>query len=333
MTAYWVLSTRPVRMSIRSRACGVVAAPPARSSATPAAQRNGLRDSDRRRARRVSVSPELPIAAESAALNARASSYRSSGEMERLRDHRLDGRGHVVPVLAQQRRRLGDALGEQLLRRVAHVGRHPGDRLVEHAREGIDVAAPVEGTVARLLRAHVRRGPGDGPLLRDLLRGAVDRARDAEVGEHGVAAGEEDVLGLDVAMDHAALVRVRQRAGHLAPDPHRGLHGQPVVRAEPLAQRVALHVRHHVEELVVGLPRIVDREDVRVLQAGGELDLAHEALRAERVRQLGMQYLDRDEPLVAHVVREVYRGCTPTTDLPLQDVPSGEDVVQDRRDV
>ena len=48
----------------------------------------------------------------------------------------------------------------------------------------------------------------------------VDRARDAEVRHHGVPAGEENVLRLDVAVHDAALVRVGQRAGHLAADPH-----------------------------------------------------------------------------------------------------------------
>jgi hypothetical protein len=38
----------------------------------------------------------------------------------------------------------------------------------------------------------------------------------------------------------------------------------------------------------------MDREDMGMLKAGGELDLTLEALRAERGRQLGMEDLQGD---------------------------------------
>ena len=57
-----------------------------------------------------------------------------------------------------------------------------------------------------------------------------------------------------------------------------------------------------------------------MLQSRGELDLAQEALRAERMRQLGVQHLDRDEPLVLDVVREIDGGGAATANLALQDV-------------
>ena len=252
---------------------------------------------------------------------------------ERLGDHGLDGRRHIVAIFAQEWRGPGDALRQELLGRLAHERRHAGDGLVQHARQGVHVAPPVERAVARLLGTHVGGRARDGPLLRDLLVRAVDRARDAEVRKHRVAAGEEDVFGLDVAVHHAALVRVGQRAGHLAPDAHGFLHREPVVRAQPLPHRVALDVRHHIVELVVRLSRIVDGEDVRVLEARGELDLAKEALGTERMRQLVVQHLDRHEPLVAHVVREIDRRRSPTADLPLQDIASGERFMKKWRDV
>ncbi len=47
------------------------------------------------------------------------------------------------------------------------------------------------------------------------------------------------------------------------------------------------------------LARVEHGEDVRMLQPGGQLDLPLESLGAERGRQLGMQHLQGDGPLVA----------------------------------
>ena len=41
-----------------------------------------------------------------------------------------------------------------------------------------------------------------------------------------VLPGQENVVGLDVAMDHALLVGVGERVGHFAEDPHDLLHRQ-----------------------------------------------------------------------------------------------------------
>jgi hypothetical protein len=63
--------------------------------------------------------------------------------------------------------------------------------------------------------------------------GAAVRARDgegdAEVGDQCVAAVEQDVLRFDIAVDHAAFVRVGQRIGHFARDPHGVVHGELVL--------------------------------------------------------------------------------------------------------
>jgi hypothetical protein len=68
----------------------------------------------------------------------------------------------------------------------------------------------------------------------------------------------------------------------------------------------------------------VDGEDVRVLQPGGEADLALEALGAECVGQLGMQDLEGDGAVVSFVVREVHRSHPPAAELALDRVHAGE---------
>ena len=51
------------------------------------------------------------------------------------------------------------------------------------------------------------------------------RARDAEVGDERLPVAEQDVLGLDVAMDDAVPVRVVERERDLARDPERVVDG------------------------------------------------------------------------------------------------------------
>jgi hypothetical protein len=46
----------------------------------------------------------------------------------------------------------------------------------------------------------------------------IHRAGHAEVSDEGVPAGEEDVLGLHVAMHHTPAVGVVQRARQIVPD-------------------------------------------------------------------------------------------------------------------
>ena len=92
----------------------------------------------------------------------------------------------------------------------------PGERrladehLVQHAAEAVDVAPGVDVLAAeRLLRAHVvRRADGHAGLGQLLAAGLAHRPRDAEVGDQRVAAEQQDVLRLDVAVDDAALVGV-----------------------------------------------------------------------------------------------------------------------------
>ena len=51
--------------------------------------------------------------------------------------------------------------------------------------------------------------------------GLLHGERDPEVGHRRVAALEQNVLGLDVAVNHAELVRVAERVGDLARDANR----------------------------------------------------------------------------------------------------------------
>src|SRR5207245_1312500 len=129
-------------------------------------------------------------------------------------------------------------------------------------------------------------------------------------------------------LHHAVLVRVAQRGRHSAGDLHRGVEWQPSLAPQAIPQRLALHVGHDVVEEARGGAGVVQGQDVRVREAGGDLDLAQETVRAERCREFGPQDLDRDEATVLLVPGEVDRGHPAAAEFTLDRVPPGEGGLQ-----
>ena len=61
-----------------------------------------------------------------------------------------------------------------------------------------------------------------------------------------------------------------------------------------------------------------------MLELGRELDLAEEALGAERGGELGPEHLEGDQALVPQVAREIDRGHAALPELALDGVAAGE---------
>ena len=135
---------------------------------------------------------------------------------------------------------------------------------------------------------------------------------------------QQDVLGLDVAVDHAVAVGVAQGAGDLGRDPDGVGDGELLLAAEPVAQRFALDERHDVVRGAADLARVDEAEDVGVLQVGDGLDLAEEPLGADHGGEVGAEHLDGDLALVAEVVGEVDGGHAALAELALDAVAVGE---------
>jgi hypothetical protein len=72
----------------------------------------------------------------------------------------------------------------------------------------------------------------------------------------------------------------------------------------------------------------MEREDVRVLQPGGDLDFAQEAFGAEGGREVGSQDFDRDLPVVSQVFGDVDGRHAADAEFPLDAVPTGQCSVQ-----
>ena len=176
----------------------------------------------------------------------------------------------------------------------------------------------------RLLGAHVVRRAEGHAGLRHPGAGAGGGERDAEVGHQCAAVVQQDVLGLDVAVDDALAVGVVEGAGHLARNPHRIGDRQLLLAGQPVAKRLPLDVRHDVVEEAVGRPAVVQRQDVRVLQVGRGRNLGDEPLGADDGGQLGAQHLDGHLALVLEVLGQVHRGHAAGPELALDAVAVGK---------
>ena len=123
-----------------------------------------------------------------------------------------------------------------------------------------------------------------------------------------MTAGEEDVVGLHVAMDDAGLMRVGERVAHVAQEEHDVVHGQRSLAHEPVAQRSAGLEGHDEVARAAGFARVVEGNDVRMVKLRDDRDLLREAFGGERGLQRGMHDLHGDVARVLEVVREVDGG-------------------------
>jgi hypothetical protein len=154
-------------------------------------------------------------------------------------------------------------------------------------------AAVRETTGAQQPRAGLgHRGSQDGPAEH------ADGEGDAEVGDQRLALAQQDIPGLDVPVHDPVLVRRVERVGHGGGDPRRLTHRQLLLPVHALAQRLPFHIRHHVEEEAIGFARVVQRQDVRVLELRRRLDLGQEALGADHGGQVRFEDLQRDVAIV-----------------------------------
>jgi hypothetical protein len=182
--------------------------------------------------------------------------------------------------------------------------RVPGQRLVQHAGQGVDVHPLVDHRVLEALRRDVFQGAHGGSGDGQRAAGA-DGAGDAEVrqvGEVAPGAGrvdEQHVGRLDVAVDQALRVGGVERVGHLGDHVDRAVWWQRAVLGQRRAQVGALDQPHVQVEAAVDVTVVVNGHDVRFAQPRGLLALAAEPLVELGVGgELGAKALERDGALV-----------------------------------
>ena len=143
------------------------------------------------------------------------------------------------------------------------------------------------------------------------LRVGLQALGQPEIGEqrglHRLAAFDEHVRGLDVAVHEPARVRRVQRRRDLR-DQHRGPHRlQPRLRRHEPREVLAVDVAHRDVEQPLLLARVVDRDHVRVLDRGRRLELLRGSARGtpRRPRRAGGDDLQRHLALERHVHRAI----------------------------
>ena len=158
---------------------------------------------------------------------------------------------------------------------------------------------------------------------------ALHCAGDPEISDERVPIlVEQDVLRLDVAVDHAMSMRVVERIGHLAGDSQRLIYRQLRLVPETRSQRLALDERHAVLEQTVALAGAQKRNRVRVTQGGGELNLTPEPLGADGGGELRREDLHDDAPSERRLHRGEDAAHTRTPELALERVGGAQGVLE-----
>jgi hypothetical protein len=89
-------------------------------------------------------------------------------------------------------------------------------------------------------------------------------------------------------------------------------------------QCFACHERHHVVQQAIRVAAVEERENVRVLQPRGGANLREEPFAPECGAQLGVEHLDRNVALVAHVVCEVHGRHAASAQFALDAIAFGQ---------
>ena len=257
-------------------------------------------------------------------------------DRHRLRDHAVEGvrqGGQSLRRPRPGRVAVGEELRHVVVPRERRLARQ---REVKDASKGVDVGPMVDRVARDLLRGHVVRASeelargGDRPAL-------AGRPADAEVREEDPLPAadrlDEDVGGLDVAMDQATGMCGVEPGGNAAEQPGGPPQIQGSLGLDHAAQVAPLDQAHRQIQEAALVAGVIHLHDVRVLQRCRQSGLPLEPLPEPRVVGEGRRdQLQRALAVERQVMGSVDHAHPATTDLGLDPVP-GEDRARADRDV
>ena len=139
-----------------------------------------------------------------------------------------------------------------------------------------------------------------------------------------IALSDQDVLGLDVAMDQPGPVRGVERIGDLSEQAH-GAPGVERVVEDQLLERGPRDQAHGQEQAVVALAGLVDRNDVLVVERRLDLPFALEASPEPGVvAEVRGQQLEGDHPLQGQLGGLVDRPHATLSEYPVDAIPGND---------
>ena len=198
----------------------------------------------------------------------------------------------------------------------------------------------IERLAERLLRRHVVRraeheAAGREPPALGVVH-ALAEDRDPEIDDARdlrsvLVVLDDHVLGLEVAVHEALLVRVVQALEELPGDVDHARRGQRRLLDDDPEVGALGQLHHHVVDAGRRLADVDDADHVGVTQAAGEIGLAVEPLGDPGVReQRGVEHLDREPALELDVPRAVDRAHRARAEERLDPVALGEHLAEQR---
>ena len=198
-------------------------------------------------------------------------------------------------------------LAQDGLRRIAEERRPATEQLIKNRAKRIDIArhALAFAFATRLLRREIRGRSKHISGEREALR-RVELSREAKVADaRRTRSIEQDVRGLQVAMQHALLMGIVNGLSH-RPEQRGGLARGQRIFASKISQGAAIHQFHGEERLPIVLARFVNRDDVRMPQPRGgggfNLEPAAGVLTGKRA---GDEKLHRNDPSETALTRAI----------------------------
>jgi hypothetical protein len=212
------------------------------------------------------------------------------------RAHRL-GDPSLRRALVRKGRGLDDMRVNQLERVGRFEGQHAGEQLVERGAERVQVRARVDGAVhpARLLRGDVGQRPREGLHRRRRLDRLSPSGRNPEVDQADVPefSVDEDILGLDIAVDDPPPVHLGERSGQKGSQVERGPDRQRALGQRAAERCISPLLEHQRKSLAIRLE--ADRpDDPRHLQGAEQRVLVPQPLQCPRGRCLVARELEHD---------------------------------------